>query len=213
MSLSSELHPLGTPGVTIGPVADWVSILEGLRAGDMGATHQVIALITRHLHKIGAYKYRDSWEDLAQEVLITLIESPPNVQVSGAIVRHIQTTTYRRYVDEIRREQGRRRAGTGTEGAAAEQGQGWRRKVSLDEVAEVSDSEDFWQQRLDPGLRSALDGLDARKRDVVVSRYLLGCTNEEGSSRLGIPLGTYKRLLGQAVKELRARLMPAEETP
>lgn len=172
----------------------------------MGSTHQVIALITRYLHSIGAYRYRDGWEDLAQEVLIALIENPPEARVSGAIVRHIQTTTYRRYVDEIRREHGRRRAG-----AASEVGSGWRTNVSLDEAEAMGDGQDFWQQQLDPSLRAALDDLDERKRNVVATRYLLGCTNEEGSSRLGIPLGTYKRLLGQALKELRSRLSPVEE--
>lgn len=171
------------------------------------ATHQLIALVTRYLHRIGAYQYRDSWEDLAQEVLMSLLENPPRSTESGAIVRHVQTTTYRRYVDEIRRERGRRRSSG--EGSG---GQGWRIKVSLDEAGEIGDPEDFWTRHLEPSVRSALEHLEPRKRDVVAARYLLGCTNGEGSERLGIPLGTYKRLLGQGLKELQAILVPATDS-
>jgi len=186
-------------------VGDWAKTLEGLTAGELAATDQVITLITKYLACIGAYRYRDAWDDLAQEVLISLLKSPPRVEASGSIVRHIQTTTYRKYVDEIRREQGRRRQRPEGEGAPA---QGWRRSVRLDEVLELSEPEDFWARQMDPGLRKALEGVEQRKRRVVEARYLLGCTNEEGSSRLDIPLGTYKRLLAQGLAELRGLLLP-----
>jgi len=193
----------------MGPVNDWVKILQGLQAGEVDATHQMIALVTRYLQRIGAYQFRDSWEDLAQDVLMALLDSPPQSRESGSIVRHVQTTTYRRYVDEIRKERGRRR--NPEEGGAGVQG--WRINVSLDEAAELGGPEDFWANHLDPSVRSALDSLEPRKRDVVAARYLLGCTNDEGSERLEIPLGTYKRLLGQALKELQTILLLPAGSP
>ena len=186
-------------------VSDWLQTLEGLAKGELVATNQVITLITRYLASIGAFRVRDLWDDLVQEVLISLLKNPPKAEAAGAIVRHIQTTTYRKYIDEIRREQGRR--GQRAQGDDSE-GQGWRRSVALDEALELGEPEDFWERQMDPGLRSALEGLEERKREVVGARYLLGCTNEEGASRLKIPLGTYKRLLAQGLAELRELLVP-----
>jgi RNA polymerase sigma factor (sigma-70 family) len=176
-----------------------------MAAGDLSATDRIITLITNYLTCIGAYRYRDAWDDFVQEVLISLLKSPPRAPEAGAIVRHIQTTTYRKYIDEIRREQGRRRERAEGEDTQA---QGWRRNVALDEVVELGELEGFWAKQMDPGLRKALGGIEERKRRVVETRYLLGCTNEEGSSRLEIPLGTYKRLLSQGLAELRALLLP-----
>jgi RNA polymerase sigma factor (sigma-70 family) len=186
-------------------VTDWAQTLEGMAAGDLAATDRVITLITNYLTCIGAYRYRDAWDDLAQEVLISLLKSPPRSPEAGAIVRHIQTTTYRKYIDEIRREQGRRRQREGDEDPQA---QGWRRNIALDEALELGEPEDFWAKQMDPGLRKALGGIEERKRRVVETRYLLGCTNDEAANRLEIPLGTYKRLLSQGLAELRALLMP-----
>jgi RNA polymerase sigma-70 factor (ECF subfamily) len=191
-------------------VTDWAETLEGLAAGQLAATDRVITLITKYLARIGAYQFRDAWDDLVQEVLISLLKSPPKSEEPGAIVRHIQTTTYRKYIDEIRRERGRRHQREGSEDSGS---QGWRRNVPLDEVLELSEPEDFWATQMDPGIRKALETLDDRKRRVVECRYLLGCTNEEAASRLEIPLGTFKRLLAQGLVELRETLLPDGVAP
>jgi RNA polymerase sigma-70 factor (ECF subfamily) len=197
-------------GVEWEAVTDWAETVEGLTAGQLAATDRVITLITKYLARIGAYQFRDAWDDLVQEVLISLLKSPPKSAESGAIVRHIQTTTYRKYIDEIRRERGRRRQPEGSQGLEP---QGWRRSVALDDAAEISEPEDFWARQMDPGIRKALDSLDDRKRQVVECRYLLGCTNEEAASRLEIPLGTFKRLLAQGLVELREILVPDGGAP
>jgi RNA polymerase sigma factor (sigma-70 family) len=191
-------------------VTDWVETLEGLNAGQLAATDRVITLITKYLARIGAYQFRDAWDDLVQEVLISLLKSPPKSEEPGAIVRHIQTTTYRKYIDEIRRERGRRQQ---REGSEESEPQAWRRNVDLDEALEMSEPEDFWSKQMDPGIRTALEALDDRKRQVVECRYLLGCTNEEAASQLEIPLGTFKRLLAQGLVELRETLLPDGVAP
>ncbi|MBW2698722.1 MAG: RNA polymerase sigma factor [Deltaproteobacteria bacterium] len=191
-------------------MSEWVQTLMGLATGELAATDRVITLITKYLAYIGAYQHRDAWDDLVQEVLISLLKSPPKAEQAGAIVRHIQTTTYRKFIDEIRREQGRRRQNPDGENSG---GQGWRRSVSLDDAMELSEPEDFCARQIDPGLRKALEALEARKRGVLETRYLLGCTNEEGARRLAIPLGTYKRLLAQGLAELRELLRSAEVAP
>jgi len=84
-------------------VTDWAEQLDGLHAGELAATNQIITLVTRYLAHIGAFQLRDSWDDFVQDVLIMLIQKPPRSREAGAIVRHIQTTCRRRNVsfDEV----------------------------------------------------------------------------------------------------------------
>ena len=187
-------------------MTDWAETLDGLRAGDLAATNSVIALITRYLASTGAFKLRDSWDDLVQEVLMTLLQKPPRSREPGAIVRHIQTTTYRRYIDEIRRIQGRKRKdGEGDAGGA------WRRNVALDEALELAEPEDFWSRQMDLGVRGALDRLEAPQRRALVAVYLTGFTYDEAAAHLGVPLGTLKGQLREGLARLRAMLLEKDE--
>ncbi len=186
---------------------DWTKAIEGLLAGDQVASDRVVTLITQYLAHIGAYHLRDSWDDLIQEVLISILQSPPRSPTSVKVVRYIQTTTYRKYIDEIRREQGRRRRVDDSGDSLSE---GWRKNVPFDESIAASGAQESWEEQLDPCLRIALDALEERKRLVIECRYTLGCTNAEGATRLAIPLGTYKRLLRQGLSELGESLLPTD---
>lgn len=191
---------------------DWSQILAALRDGDLAAFDRVTRLITGYLSRLGAYEQRDSWDDLVQEVLVSVLRGPPASSEPAQVVRHIQTTTHRKLVDQIRREQGRRRTDASDPKAAS----GWRRNVSLDDhegaVSLFPDHESA-QAGLDEGLRKALAGLGERERRAVECRYVLGCSNEEGAERLEVSLATYKRVLSRALGELRARLVDPAEPP
>jgi RNA polymerase sigma factor (sigma-70 family) len=190
-------------------VSEWAEILRGLAEGQVSALDRVTCLITNYLARQGAYDYRDSWDDLVQEVLISLLRSPPRSQESAAIVRHIQTTAYRKLVDQIRKVRGRKRTDPGDES----QESGWRRQVSLDEAEHASESGSASFEGIDAGLRNALDELGEEERQAVECKYLLGCSNEEGAARLSVSLATYKRRLSKAMGELRGRLAhPSGET-
>lgn len=180
-------------------MTNWAEIFDGLCAGELEATNQVIALITRYLARSGAFEIRDSWDDLVQDVLITIIQTPPRSREHGAIVRYIQTTCYRRYVDEIRRISGRKRSGEPGEEATT----GWRRNVPFDEAQEPGLADPFWSKQMDLGVRSALDRLEERKRKSLEAVYLMGFTYDEASAELQIPLGTLKGLLREGLSELR----------
>ena len=188
-------------------MTNWTEKLEGLRSGKPDAVNQIVALITRYLASIGAFRLRDSWDDLVQEVLIALLQHPPESREPGAIVRHIQTTCYRRYVDEIRRVRGRKRPVEGDNGAGA----GWRRNVSLDEIPEPAEAEDFWARQMDVAVRAALDRLDERKRRALEAVYLMGFTYEEAAAQLETPLGTLKGLLRDGLADLREQLLTESE--
>jgi RNA polymerase sigma factor (sigma-70 family) len=184
-------------------VTDWAEKLDGLHAGDFAATNQIITLITRYLAQMGGFELRDSWDDFVQEVLIALIRTPPRSREPGAIVRHIQTTCRRRYVDEIRRIRGRRRSKQGEE----DNGSGWRRNVSFDEAREPTLVDPFWSGQMDVGLRRALELLDDRKRLALEAVYIEGFTYDEAAVHLDTPLGTLKGLLKEGLSELRQKIV------
>ncbi len=59
-------------------------------------------------------------------------------------------------------------------------------------------------------LVSALDGLDSRHRAVLVLRYFNDLSYEEIAEAVGVPLGTVKSRMNQALKRLRGRLGEAQ---
>jgi RNA polymerase sigma-70 factor (ECF subfamily) len=190
-------------------VTDWADKLDGLRAGDLAATNQIIALVTRNLAILGAFEHRDSWDDFIQDVLLALVRKPPSSREPGAIVRHIQTTCRRRYIDEIRRTRGRKRSRGNSQGGDT----GWRRNVSLEEIREPDLTDQFWAKQMDLGVRRALERLEERKRRALVAVYLEGFTYEEAAIRLQTPLGTLKGLLRQGLGELRRSIAGGNEAP
>ncbi|MBW2495931.1 MAG: hypothetical protein JRF61_01545, partial [Deltaproteobacteria bacterium] len=120
-----------------------------------------------------------------------------------AIVRHIQTTTYRLYVDEIRRARGRRRRREEGEQSTT----GWRRNVPLEEAPEPALTESFWTRQMDLSVKNALAALEERQRRALEAVYVEGFTYEEAAVQLDTPLGTLKDLLRAGLRELRTRML------
>lgn len=188
-------------------VGEWVDTLRKLGEGDVSACDRLTRLITSYLVAMGAYRMKDSWDDLIQDVLLSLLQASLRAPESRAAIALIRTTTYRKYIDLLRRERGRRRASpNGVEPAAV----GWRSSVSLQDVEKEIASEEDVAVGLDMDLRRALDRLDPRVRDAIERRYVMGFSNEEGAAQTGKSLGTFKRLLERGRKELRGMLLPDE---
>jgi RNA polymerase sigma-70 factor (ECF subfamily) len=59
-------------------------------------------------------------------------------------------------------------------------------------------------------LRAALARLPTRERDVVTCRYVVGLSEEETATALGIARGTVKSRGSRGLARLRAVLAPAE---
>ncbi len=176
----------------------WSDTLAALRKGDLEARDRVARLVIGTLSSAGAYAHRDSWDDVVQDVLLTLITRTPRSHDERGVAAWVRRIAVRRYLDQLRKEQGRRRAGSP---AAA----GWRQNVPLEEDA--LQVEGTLDESLQHDLAGALDALEPRKRRVLECKYALGCTDLEGAERLGESLGTYKRLFRQAIGELRAALL------
>lgn len=184
-------------------MASWSTTWDALRRGDLDARDRVARLVIGTLQAAGAYDHRDSWDDLVQDVLLTLLTDEPDSEDARAFAAWVRRTTHNRYVDQLRKEQGRRRAGNPVTA-------GWRTNVALEDATLIDES--ALEEGLEHDLARALSALDARKRGVLECKYTLGCTDAEGAERLGESLGTYKRLVGQALAELRAVLVDRDET-
>jgi RNA polymerase sigma factor (sigma-70 family) len=185
------------------PAGSWIDTLEALRRGESAACDRVAKLVTGHLARLGACEYRETWGDVVQEVLLSVVSHPPRADSCAAVVCHIKTTTYRKFVDQVRRARGRRRRG-----ADAGSSQGWRTRVPLEEAGELP-APDALGAEVELDVRTALGRLDPGEREAVESRYLLGCTNEEAAKRMGVSLATYKRALARALDSLRRWSAPA----
>lgn len=81
------------------------------------------------------------------------------------------------------------------------------RFVALDENAHDRPMADPFRRLLDGDqLLSALDGLDADQRAVIVLRFWADLTVDDIADRLGWPAGTVKSRLHRALGHIRARL-------
>jgi len=176
----------------------WSAVLASFREGDLAARDRIARLVIGTLRASGAYRWRDSWEDVLQDVFLTLLEQNPQSGDDRAVAAWIRRVVTHRFVDGLRKEQGRRRAGR-------ESTVGWRRNVPLEE-SRLFDSEAF-EETLWHDLAGAMAALDERLRSILECKYALGCTDEEGAARLGESVGTYKRLARQALAQLRQALL------
>jgi RNA polymerase sigma factor (sigma-70 family) len=166
---------------------DWIAVLRALLDGDRVAQVKVTNVITGLLTRYGAYNCRDSWDDLCQEVMITLIRSGRrnSIREPRAFIAYTATVTRNKLRDWIRRER-------------------------------KPDSKDLWDrlqaevELRDPDLlldlECALESLSEKQRLVVEAVYLQGHTYEAAAELLGMPLGTLKRVRTQGLMKLREEM-------
>ena len=174
---------------------DWVGVLEGLGRSDPLAIAKVSKLVTGALTRLGAYDLRDGWDDVRQEVLISLIRSAQEgrLREPGAFVGYAMSVTRNRMHDWLRRNRGTdpERRGQETVQAVAESLHPESNRVSPD---------------LKVDLERALDALPEKQRLVLHAVYLEGRSYEEASATLGMPLGTLKRMQTEGLRALRKAL-------
>jgi RNA polymerase sigma factor (sigma-70 family) len=169
---------------------DWLALLERIRKGDRVALVHVTRLISAYLHRFGAYEFRDSCDDIIQEVLLKLLRSAREgaIRDPQAFPAFAGKVTYFTYVDWIRKNKP----------SAA---------VPLESDVDPPRNPD---RRKDIDLMIDLDRklaeLPPEQSEVLKSIYLEGLSYQEAARRLGIPLGTLKRRQTQGLKSLRERM-------
>ncbi len=179
---------------------DWLAIQERLLAGDRLAFLQLNRLITGILSQLRAYDFRQEWDDLRQEVLLSVVKNARagRLRDPKAFVGYVRIITRNKFVDRLKRH------------------------LRLGEKAVLPwDEETAWSTARasigapgeDPAeVWSEVKKLPEEQRRVVEGVYREGKTYQEVADETGIPLGTTKRRLRQAIDALRSRLCDPGET-
>jgi RNA polymerase sigma-70 factor (ECF subfamily) len=168
---------------------DWAGVADRLLAGDRGAFLKVSRLIGSLLVRWRAYDFRDEWPDLIQDVLLAVLTGlrAGRVRDSGALVGYVAAIARHKLADRLR-----------ILGAGAAPDRVWAQ-------AEDSPGGDWLEPSVERvvEMRLLLEKLPEPQRTVVFGVYGEGKTYEAVSRESGIPLGTLKRYLRDALAALR----------
>jgi RNA polymerase sigma-70 factor (ECF subfamily) len=171
---------------------NWPQVVRDVQAGDRAALVKLTRLISGFLMRYRAYDVRDQWDDLIQEVLAALLRNLQSeaLREPRALVNYVGVITRNKLFDLLER---RRRPGAPDLLGEPETA------VARADAPPPAPPPDVYVD-----LGRALDRLPEKLRAVVDAIYLKGFSYEEAASRLGVPLGTLKRLQNQGLRELRA---------
>jgi RNA polymerase sigma-70 factor (ECF subfamily) len=174
---------------------DWIRILDRLLDGDHLAFLKLNGLITGYLARLRAYDFQDEWDDLRQEVVLSVVENAQagRLRDPRALLAYVRIITRNKFVDRLKLRLRRREKETLPWGEELTQGtllQG-SRSPRDESVADV------W---------TAVGDLPAEEQRVIDGVYRQGKTYEAVSTETGIPLGTMKRRLRTGLATLRRRL-------
>ena len=174
------------------PDADWQAVVERLLQDDAHAFLEIARLVNGFLARWRAYDFSDEWDDLIQEVVLatSLAVRERRLRDAGALPGFVRSVTRHKLVDHLR---GRLRVGRDA-------------MLAWDERIGAASEDDLPSPELRTDLETALDELPQKKRDAICGVYLEGKTYEQVSREAGIPLGTLKRYLRDALAQLRERL-------
>ena len=180
-----------------GKPEDWPAVLEAVRVGDRVALVKLTRLISGFLARYRAYEMRDAWDDLIQDVLTSLLRSAQRdgIREPRAFVSYVGTAVRNKLLDFVAKQK--------RPGAADLEGDP-ETADATSQIARQRRAERPVDVYLD--LQRSLDALPEKLRVVVEAIYINGYSYEEASRRLGIPLGTLKRLQTQGLRELRSAM-------
>lgn len=172
--------------------AQWMEVLDRLLDGDRVAFLEFNRLLTAILTRCRAYDFREDWDDLRQEVLMSVVANARagRLRDPEKFVAYVRGITRNKFVDRLKtrlRHHEKQTLPWDDETAA----------MAEPPAGGESDTEDVWDavRRLPPEQQRMLQGL-----------YREGKTYEQVAADTGIPLGTMKRWLRGAIEDLRGRL-------
>ena len=174
-----------------GAPADWVAVLDRLLAGDQLACLEVSRLVTGILRQLRAYDFRDEWDDLRQEVLLSIVDNARagRLRDPQAFLAYVRTITRNKFIDRVKRRLRHKERDSLP----------WDDETARGLATPPPDAEAA-------ALWTAVRELPNEQQRVVEGVFVQGRTYQEVSDDTGIPLGTMKRRLRDAVQALRRRL-------
>ncbi len=177
-----------------GPHKDWIAIVEQLLAGDRLAFLEVNRLVTGCLAQLRAYDFQEEWDDLRQEVALAVVANARagRLRDPQAFVGYVRTITRNKLMDRLK--------------VRVQQHE--KETLPWDDATAAALPGPLGESAVDgPALRAALAELSPDEQRVLDGVYAQGRTYEEVAAATGIPLGTMKRRLRNALALLRERLV------
>ncbi len=164
------------------------ALMENLRQGDIQAFDE---LYTRHRQSLFNFLYRllhDAAlaEDVFQETYIRVLENVDRFNPRRKYSTWLYTIAHNLCMDELRRQS----MSIPAEKMATS-------PPACDPLERLLERED------EETVHQLLAGLNPHLRAVVVLRVLRGCSQEETANIVGIPIGTVKSRLHNALRQLR----------
>ncbi|TMB60802.1 MAG: RNA polymerase sigma factor [Deltaproteobacteria bacterium] len=176
---------------------DWLAVLGRLLAGDRVAFLEVNRLVTGFLVQLRAYDFRDEWDDLRQEVLLSVVANARagRLRDPKAFVGYVRIITRNKFIDrlKVRLRHHEKEALPWDEETA--------RAVTASAERDGR-ARELW---------SAVRDLPPEEQRVLDGVYRQGKTYEQVCAETGLPLGTMKRRLRDGLLALRRRF--AEDEP
>ena len=83
---------------------DWIRILDQLRAGDHLAFLKINGLITGFLVKLRAYDFQDEWDDLRQQIVMSVIDNAEagRLRDPRALLAYVRVITRNKVLDRVK---------------------------------------------------------------------------------------------------------------
>jgi RNA polymerase sigma-70 factor (ECF subfamily) len=177
--------------------SNWSLLVERALDGDNVAYARLARLVTGHLAHWRAFDFRSDWDDMVQEVLVSVFRAhgEGRLDAPGALAAYVRQATRFKFIDRIRASK-RRADGVDPEDAADRSAAAWPPSGSL--------SAESTETRLE--LVRAVEALPERERLAVLEIHVRGRTYEQAAAQTGIPLGSLKRALRTGLASLRAQL-------
>ncbi|HEX7133088.1 MAG TPA: sigma-70 family RNA polymerase sigma factor [Iamia sp.] len=179
------------------PGADATELLDQVAHGDLDAFEHLHRDIAAMVERVTARVVGDRSiaSEVAQEVMLEIwIKAPLRDPERQPPLAWVATIAHRRAIDRVRSEQAesdrRRREAYRT--ATGDRG---------DPTADTATEHIEWQQ-----IHAALDALSPRQHEVIELAFYQGHTYREVAAILGIPLGTVKTRVRDALIRLRRHL-------
>ena len=170
---------------------DWLAVLDRLLAGDRVAFLEVNRLVTGFLVQLRAYDFREEWDDLRQEVLLSVVANARagRLRDPKAFVGYVRIITRNKFMDRLKARLRHH------EKEALPWDEETARAVAAPAALDGRVA-DLW---------SAVRGLPPEEQRVLDGVYRQGKTYEQVCAETGLPLGTMKRRLRDGLLALRRR--------
>ncbi len=179
-------------------------LMLGFKRGNRSAFD---SLVRRHQRGLMNYFFRMLWnrqtaEDLTQEVFVRLFTHVDGYQATAKFTTYLYRIARNCCIDHFRRTKHERGVGS----LDAENVAGHSLGDSIELVADGPD-EELSKKELTERVIEAISSLDEEHREVLVMSEVEGMRYSDISEALGIPVGTVKSRMFNAMKRLRGKLV------